>query len=270
MRGLLEQVRLALIGSWKAIYANWPFSLVIVGIMAIIGVSTILVRSGQLETGFADKTIWNWLEVAGGPVTALFAAVIAGILSLAAIKANQRAEIERELNVDRAREAALRSYLDRMTDLVVDAKLQDSQEGSAVRAVAQAQTYAVLRSLDGPRKGIVVRFLHESRLIGKGHVIVVLALADLRYADLVGADLIGSDLSGANLRDADLSGANLKGANLNEAALHAADLSEANLQCAAITDKQIVVAHSLIDATMPDGSKMTDERWEQFQNQLTR
>jgi uncharacterized protein YjbI with pentapeptide repeats len=53
----------------------------------------------------------------------------------------------------------------------------------------------VLTRLDGERKGSVLQFLHESRLIAKVPGVL----------DLKGADLSGADLGRADLREAVLS-----------------------------------------------------------------
>ena len=109
--------------------------------------------------------------------------------------------------------------------------------------------------------------------------------ANLSNADLSGADLRDADLIVAVLRDADLRCVNLSGANLSHADLSGAnligaqmsgvDLSNANLTCVhercanlrdakGWTNEQFAQAESLVGATMPDGTKMTEEYWEEF------
>ena len=224
---------------------------------------TVWALVGNLPTGFAGKTVWDWMDVLGVPIVAV---VIAGLFALAAQRANQRTSVEREVNLERAREATLRTYLDRMTDLMVDQNLQQSPKDSAVRAVAHAQTFAALRGLDEVRKGILVQFLHESRLIRADTTVIPLSLADLRGCILSSADLVSSNLSGVNLSDSDLSGTDLRGAKLQDAVLHNADLRMANLRGADVTDEQILQASSLLGAIMPDGSEMTADRWERLQS----
>lgn len=87
-----------------------------------------------------------------------------------------------------------------------------------------------------------------------------LATAELREANLRGADLRGAHLSHAYLSSADLRGANLRGATLRRAIL-----SGANLQGAVgWTNEQLVQAMSLIGATLPNGTVMTEGDWETF------
>ena len=186
--------------------------------------------------GLAGKTLWDWMEVLGTPVTV---GIIAGLFLLWAQRGRRDARVERELTTDRAREAALQSFLGSMTSLILERELLKSEPGSAARAVARAQTLTVLRGLNGIRKGLVTRFLHESALIAKTSPVISLDLADLSGAELMEAVLEGADLTGANLRGAilfmaglqgiDLHGADLSGANLAEADLRSADLRGATL-----------------------------------------
>ena len=217
----------------------------------------------------------------------LVVAFIAGMFAWGAqIRAGQRFEAEQELNNNRARETALRTFLDRMTVLVIDRNLQNSERDSPEQAVAIAHTFATLRGLDGPRKGLVVKFLYESNLINSGKPIVGLARADLRSSDLGGLDLNRCDMSGANLSNADLGDtdlsesslveailvkadlnytdlrdADLSGADLHLALIHDADLAGVNLAGAKVSELQLAGAISLVGATMPDGAVMTQEGW---------
>ena len=112
-----------------------------------------LVLNGNVQTGFSGKTIWDWLQVVGIPVTAV---ILSGGFAIAVQKAGQRGEAQRELAADLAREGTLRDFLDRMSDLMLNHGLQKSLEDSPARAVAQARTLGALRSLDGTRKGALI------------------------------------------------------------------------------------------------------------------
>ena len=217
--------------------AIWLFLAVLFFVLVLT--PTILVYTGHLETGFGGKTLWDWLEVVGIPVTVV---IIAGVFGFAAQRAGRRAEEQRERDADRAREATLRSYLDGMTKLILEYKLQDSEEGSTERAVAHAQTFMALRTLDGPRKGVLLQFLKESKLINRDKPIISLDLADLTSANLSSADLGGTDLRGANLRYADLNNADLRNADLSEAV---------------VVREQLDSARDLSGAVLPRGIETT-------------
>lgn len=200
--------------------------------------------------------------------------IIAGVFGFRAQRADQRAKEQRERDTDHAREVTLRAYLDDMTKLVLEHKLQDSQEGSAERAVAHAQTFMALRTLDGPRKGVLVQFLKESQLINRDKPIISLDLADLTSASLSSADLSGTGLQGANLRDADLRYADLRDSNLRAAVLSNTDLRNSDLRAAVlnnanlhnsdlreaiVTKEQLDSASDLSDALLPKGMETTSQ-----------
>jgi uncharacterized protein YjbI with pentapeptide repeats len=164
--------------------------------------------------------------------------------------AEKRAQTERDIALDNQREQALQTYIDSMSELLLEKKLRESKlEDDEVRNIARVRTLTVLPRLDKDRKARVLQFLYESKLIDKDKKIIDLSKADLREANLFGAyldaaDLSKADLSGAdlgaailnaaNLRIADLSSANLVGAVLNAANLSSANLSKANLRFASL------------------------------------
>ena len=220
--------------------------------------------------GFGGKPPWAWVRLL------IFSVVLAGAAFW--ISSAQRGT-ELEIEKDRQQEAALLEYQDSLTELLLNQGLRSSEEGSAVRAVAQARTLTVVGGLDGKRKGLLLRFLFELGLI-RGEAIISLDGADLREADLREADLSLADLSRADLRDADLTGANLTwaslygadlsgaqlsgaflyGADLFKADLRGADLRDADLRDAElsradVTDEQLASATSLKGAIMPNGTQ---------------
>ena len=227
----------------------WAFVVPGIVIMVVL-VPTILVLYDYVEAGFSDKTLWDWMEVLGVPVVVV---VIGGLLAMAAQRAGRSAELQRELATDQAREGTLREYLNHMSDLILNHDLSEASEDSPVRAVAHARTHGALRSLNGTRKGILVRFLQESKLISKDEPVVSLTMADLSASDLSGADLRSSEFSRANLRNADFSSANLRGANLYRSV---------------VDEEELAKAHDLVGATMPDGTEMTEDRWNRLKASL--
>jgi uncharacterized protein YjbI with pentapeptide repeats len=84
--------------------------------------------------------------------------------------------------------------------------------------------------------------------------------ANLNFADLSGANLSSAILDNAFLSGADLSFAFLFRANLSDADLRGADLSNARN----LTNQQLAQARSLLGATLPNGTVMTEEGWEEF------
>jgi uncharacterized protein YjbI with pentapeptide repeats len=175
-------------------------------------------ETGRLDNlGFGEKSYWDWMELLVIPV----------VLAVGAWWLNKsEREIEREIAKEKQNQATLEAYLDRMTELLLENELRESEENDEVRSVARTRTLATLRSLDGERKGQVVQFLYESGLIGPKLVTVLLNGADMSGASLSEADLHGADLRGANLHGADLSGADLGGFYLIRSWLDGATISD--------------------------------------------
>ena len=198
------------------------------------------------RTGFGEKTLWDLLQLLIVP------------LALAAIgfwftaeqeerqqmMEAQQAQVEREIEAERAEQATLQAYLDQMGTLLLDRNLRTADENSDVRRLARARTLVVLDALSPLRQERVLRFLREAELIRatppNEHPVIPLKYATLENIELPhrillrGADLQQADLSGANLayidlRDTYLAGAHLEGAHLHSADLEGADLSGANL-----------------------------------------
>jgi hypothetical protein len=169
---------------------------------------------------------------------------------------NQRAEAERELAEQRAQDEALQAYLDQMSQLILDRKLLEVEQGDPVHApgdpvhtLAQASTSTAILRLDAEHNESVTHFLTNSDLsvrsedsarLLRGSTLshAKLSGAHLPNADLGDVELSGADLSNAlldnadlvaHLPNADLSGASLIGADLSDANLFSADLSDANL-----------------------------------------
>jgi hypothetical protein len=187
-------------------------------------------------TGLETKSAWDWLELLIIPVALGIGALYFNQQTRKREQelASQERENDRHIAADRAREDAIQSYFDRMSELLLDKNLGESDEDNMEWIVARARTLAVIRSLEGDqrgRKSQVVRFLLESNLIGK-------------------IPLDGADLRGANLASANLSGAYLSAANLSGAK--------------GLSSKQLAQASALVGATLPDGTVMTEEAWEEF------
>lgn len=222
-------------------------------------------------TGFQQKTLWDWLELL----------IIPAVISFGAFLLNQNQKQRDQIKTEEiTRENSLQQYLDKMTELLLDDQRGFSNESSNERYMARTRTLTVLRGLDGDRKGIVVRFLHEATLVLDKDEKVKLQLigSDLSFVNLSGTNLSEINLNGTNLyyanfQDSDLSRAYLQnaflyGANLTKANLSDADLSDANLESAnltgadlrranltgtILTKRQLLKAESIEGAILPRG-----------------
>jgi Pentapeptide repeats (8 copies) len=263
---------------------RWLMLAVIATIAIIVWLAYLMIVRGYAwpESGFEGKTIWDWLGL-------LIIPIVLGVGALLFNRSERRTELK--VADDRQKEQALQSYIDKMTELMIDDRLLEYRDylGEPVVKVAQIRTVTTLRALDIDRKNILLQFLFDSGLAD-----FILVGASLKQANLSGADLSGANLSGANLNEANLNGANLKGANLSGANLSGAWLMQANLSganligaglsgarlmeanlrltnlsganlsgadltSAKVTDKQMTKAKSLKGATMPDGTKQETE-----------
>jgi uncharacterized protein YjbI with pentapeptide repeats len=175
------------------------------------------------------KTLWDLIELLIIPVVL----VVGGFLLNRAQRQNEldiaRAErkTKRQIAKDREAERALQSYLETMTELLFERNLHNSEEA---HSVVRPRTLTVLRSLDGERKGNILRFLYETKLIGKDNTVIELRGANLGRVNLEEANLGNANLSETDLRGANLREAKLWGANLTEAKLEEANLGKANLR----------------------------------------
>jgi Pentapeptide repeats (8 copies) len=214
---------------------------------------------------YGGKPLWDWMDLLIVPVAVALVTVVVTVVFTwqqehrqNRIEA-QRARTERQIEEQRAQDAALQAYLDQMSSLLLDKdrSLRQSKAGSEVRTLARARTLTVLTRLESQlgnsqpgtpshlRKGSVLQFLYESRLIeqesNEGQPIP--AIISLTGADLSGVQMTGRiDLSGADLSDADLSDANLSDANLQHADLSKSNLSGANLSDADLSGANLSIA----------------------------
>lgn len=168
--------------------------------------------------GFADKTLWDWIEIMAIPVVVGFGSVMIG---------EAQAAIER----DRSAESTVQDYIDRFSDLA------RSPDDPMSIAVGRAHLATVLRIVDGQRAGRVIAFLDQIKMLHafapetEGINLDRAELKDLSLAglDLEGASLRSADLEGSTLEGADLEGADLRGADLKDVNLRGADLDQARL-----------------------------------------
>jgi uncharacterized protein YjbI with pentapeptide repeats len=133
--------------------------------------------------------------------------------------------------VNQQHHATLDKYLDDMSNLVLNKQLITSGPNSPITAIAIARTATALRNLDGPSKGILVRFLWEAGLIFRPKPILDLYEVDLSGAVFQNANLYQAYLSPLGLTGANFNGAQLQGASLSQSVLIQSHLEHADLAC---------------------------------------
>ncbi|SRR5216683_2269359 len=146
-------------------------------------------------TGFSGKTGWDWMQV-----LLQLLGVVAIPLAIAigtAYFSFQQNQTSMQLADDQQQEATLKSYLDDISDLLLNHNLRNSKPGDEVRQVARERTLTTIRRLKADRNKIVLQFLQDAHLLGLNDAVIDLSVADLSYDDLGDANLSGVNLNGA-------------------------------------------------------------------------
>jgi hypothetical protein len=142
-----------------------------------------VIRTEEYQPG---RTLWDWMQLLIVPVVLALIALLFNRATtrteqkLAAERykqdkeiasrhyhqdqhiAKQRYEQDQHIALDKQREDLLQTYLDRMSELLLE---KDQLTSEQSRNVARARTLTVLCRLDAGRKEILLQFLSESGLI---------------------------------------------------------------------------------------------------------
>lgn len=199
--------------------------------------------------GFSNKTLFDWLDVVAVPAIVTLATLGLGILQISITQDNQRSEL-------------MSTYYERMQELLIEHKMGNPSSDERIRSMGGALTFSTFRQLDGERKGELLKFLYQAKLINpqcqanpdltqppicekpiinlggaklsktsfESGESVNLPGVNLEGAILNDAELPGIQLSKAKMNHIRLPGANLENAFLNEADLKNANLNNANLK----------------------------------------
>jgi Pentapeptide repeats (8 copies) len=170
-------------------------------------------KSASEWTGFAGRSLWDWLQFFG--VLAIPIIVAAGTLYFTQQITLQQAEFAQQqakLNIaanqqqhetdlqiagDQQQETTLKTYLDDMSDLLLNHNLSKSKPGDVVSEVARERTLTTLRRLGADRNKIVLQFLQDAHLIGPTNKTVIdFSHTDLSYEALSGANFSHVNLTG--------------------------------------------------------------------------
>ncbi len=185
---------------------------------------------------FEDNVPFNWLNLIVAlaiPFVVTFLGLYATqqITQQQALLNEKQHQIDLQIAQDQQQEATLKSYLDDISDLLLNHNLHNAKPTDEVTQVARERTLTALRRLNAVRNKILVQFLRDVQLINR--------VIDLRAADL---------------SDDDLSSVNLDTVNLNYANLSGAYLIDADLLGARVTQAQLANARSIQGTIMPNGS----------------
>jgi uncharacterized protein YjbI with pentapeptide repeats len=295
-------MRVRLLSWWQKVKQHpWITVAVVVGIVFIVvlilgywlnwdwtglGPYTPPTQTSNVQRG---KTLWDWLQLLFIPIMLAFGGFWLNQLQKSREEkateertkieqeaTEKRAEVEREIAEDNQRETALQDYIMKISELLLHENLRDKDD---VRIIARAQVVTVLPRLDGRRKGSMLLFLSEARLIEQPNPTIAFGAAGVHGADLSGVDLNGihkPDLSNisvtyailnkANFSEVYLKGAVFEGSHLCEATLINADLREvvfffANLRNADLTRANLtdaILIRANLEFAKLTGANLTD------------
>lgn len=181
--------------------------------------------------GKEKKSGWDKASVVVQAIGGLAIFVSLAGLFIGVRQFNEQQQANAADQLTQQHQQTLNTYLDDMSDLVLNHKLITMGPDSAVAAIAIARTATALRNLDGASKGILVRFLWEAGLIIGPKPTLDLYQVNLNNAVFQNANLYHAYLSQLSLVGANLNGAQLQGAYLSGSVLIEASLQNANLSC---------------------------------------
>ena len=258
-----------------------PGKLIIIGVIAFIlcayvfhwswtgfvkDTTTEVTRESKTETSSIEKftkttkdqsakTLWDWLELFG---TLAVPILIAGLAyqfqrrdkERERKRAEQQANLEREIAKNNLAEEAIQAYLKSMAEILLDEgltkklfpdnKSNSSDNDNSVRDIARTLTITILRRLElegdkerQERQERIIAFLKDAKLYP-----FIFIKAHLSEINLSGAYL-RTNLQQAYLKKANLLGADLKGANLHGAVLLDAKITPKQIKSACNWEKAI-------------------------------
>ena len=258
--GFLIVVAIALIGEFgsdkpwiKGLLSVLLFSL---SIFLVIIISNWI--SNFKWSGFQKKSFWDWLQLLIVPL----------MLAFGGLYVNYAFETrDKQIAEDGKKQELLKDYFSKMQTLIVETKKSKDSQPKIVETkksvettkskdsqpnpdgapllpefipIAQALTLAVLDELDGKRKGKVISYLAESKLITanikdqKSKPVIDLRKANLKEivledVSLDGLSITGADMTEAKLTEVILTNSNLVSSKFINATLDTVDFSGSKL-----------------------------------------
>ena len=209
-------------------------------------------------SGFQKKSFWDWLQLLIVPL----------MLAFGAFYLNYASETrDKQIAEERKQQELLKDYFSKMQTLIVETKKSKDSQPKIVETkksvettkskdsqpnpdgapllpefipIAEALTFAVLDQLDGKRKGKVITYLADSKLITAN-------IKDQKSKPVI-------DLRKANLKEIVLEDVSLDGLSITKA-----DMTEAKLTEVILTNSNLV-SSKFINATLDtvdfSGSKL--------------
>lgn len=176
-----------------------------------------------------EKSFWDWLGLLVVPAILLLI-----VYWLDISKKNSDKKNSLELHIQKT----ISEYLEFMTKLLLDNKLDLNTNNAKAVNAARARTLITLEILDGNRKAQLLQFLSESCLITI-NPIIDLNGANFRCSNLNGAVLVGVEIKGAFFNQSTITNANLTNSIFIGSDFTQSDFSETNLKNSDFTQAKL-------------------------------
>ena len=131
------------------------------------------------------KTLWDWLDLLIVPASLI---IIGWIYKDYEKKKEEKKDRENKYN------ETLDSYFKIISDLITKDNLLDKLKNANSKIIGRTRTIVAIENLDGERKGQILQFLYESKLI------------DDDILDIIGANFQNVEVSGIVLRNLTIKG----------------------------------------------------------------
>src|SRR5690348_7631731 len=132
------------------------------------------------------KTLWDWLPLLIQLLGALAIPIVVAFGT--AFFTRQQARTSEANTESQQQEELLRSYFDKISDLLLDEELSTNLNSKPnIQSIIRARTLAALHILSTERKAIIVRFLYDAGLLQ--YLKSFFYSLDLGHTDLSGIDL---------------------------------------------------------------------------------
>lgn len=226
---------------WKPRHRRWIINQipVLISVLVVLTLLAVLVAFGYPGfvwdwTGFSGATLWDWLKLL----------IVPAMIAVGGMWFNQ----------EQSRRVAVQTYLDQMTQLLVNKSALLLLSDKNTREVIHARTLHVLEQLDKKRKKAILRFLYKTDLL---EPIVSKTIDGVPWSLVYDADLRRVNLRTMNLSNACLAGVDMRKADLKETILQGANLQKAKLQGARnLTQEQLEDAFGDESTKLPKGLEM--------------
>lgn len=189
------------------------YVLYVIGLLAVLVIVCLVAIYADIFpdwVGLNGKTVWDLAELMVVPFTLTIGGVLIGRL----LDKNQK-KMAREAQLQNI----LESYYDRMSNLIIEKKLQDDENASnGVKNMARAFTSTALNQLNGRRQDQIIQFLYNCNLIIGDEPRI--AIGAVSQSPITGGIFRGANMANVNLKGVKFISCDFRGARFDDSHLH--------------------------------------------------